>query len=174
MAADTRAVLDALAIPSATLVGWSDGAATSLVLARETPERVCGVYFFGCNVDATGALPFVPTPVIDRIYAHHVREYAALSPAPGAFEAMRDDLGVMQADQPGYGADVLAAIGVPVWSVIAEHDEFIRREHAEYLAEALAQGSFHLLPGVSHFAPMQNPALFNASMLQFLSTILPA
>lgn len=169
MAADNRAVLDALGIPRAAFIGWSDGADTSLVLARETPDRVAGIYFFGCNVDATGTLPFVPTPVVDRIYVHHVREYAALSPIPAGFDSMRDDLGVMQASQPEYDAAVLAGIDVPVWSVIAEHDEFIRREHAEYLAATLPRGSFHLLPGVSHFAPLQNPALFNASMLAFLA-----
>jgi pimeloyl-ACP methyl ester carboxylesterase len=33
-----------------TLVGWSDGACTALVLARQAPERVRGVFFFACNM----------------------------------------------------------------------------------------------------------------------------
>jgi pimeloyl-ACP methyl ester carboxylesterase len=169
MAGDTRAVLDALGIGKAAYIGWSDGAATALVLSKETPERSRGVFFFACNVDATGALPFKPTPVIDRIYNHHVRDYAALSPLPGGFEAMRDDLGVMQASQPDYSTADLASIRVPVWSVIGEHDEFIRREHAEYIAGAIPGARFVLLPGVSHFAPLQRPDLFNASMLDFLA-----
>lgn len=171
MGRDTLAVMDKLGIADAAFVGWSDGADTALVLARHHPERVRGVYFFACNVDSTGALPFQPTPVIDRIYAHHVREYARLSPTPENFEKMRDDLGVMQSSQPNYSATDLAQIGVPVWSVIGEGDEFIRRDHLEYLATALPRGSFHLLPNVSHFAPIQRPVAFNASVLAFLEEI---
>ena len=40
MAGDTRAVMDALGIDKAAFVGWSDGADTALVMARETPGRV--------------------------------------------------------------------------------------------------------------------------------------
>jgi pimeloyl-ACP methyl ester carboxylesterase len=171
MASDTRAVMDALGITRAAFVGWSDGADTALVLSRETPGRSMGVFFFACNVDSTGARPFQPTPVIDRIYHHHVKEYAALSPLAGRFEAMRDDLGAMQANQPDYGPDELREITVPVWSVLGEHDEFIEREHAEYIARTVPDGKFVLLPSVSHFAPLQRPNAFNRVMLDFLREV---
>lgn len=171
MASDTRAVLDVLGIAKAAFVGWSDGAATSLVIAHDTPSRTAGVFFFACNVDETGTLPFAATPVIDRIYNHHVRDYAALSPVIGGFEKMRDDLNLMQAAQPDYGHDKLAEIGVPTWVVLGEHDEFISRDHARHMADAIPGASFHLLPGVSHFAPLQRPAAFNKAILDFLAAI---
>jgi pimeloyl-ACP methyl ester carboxylesterase len=171
MAGDTRAVLDTLGIAKAAFVGWSDGAATALVLAHDTPERAAGVFFFACNVDATGTQPFKGTPLIDRIYNHHVRDYAALSPTPGGFEAMRDDLNVMQAAQPDYDAAKLGEMSVPTSIVLGEHDEFIRREHAAYMARAIPGASFRLLPGVSHFAPLQRPAAFNREVLGFLDAI---
>src|SRR3569623_1265364 len=90
MADDTRAVMDALGIARAAFIGWSDGADTALVLSQQTPERSAGVFFFGCNVDGTGTLPFNFTDIIGRIYNHHVRDYAELSPLPDGFEAMRD------------------------------------------------------------------------------------
>lgn len=169
MASDTRAVLDRLGIASAAFIGWSDGADTALVLSKETPERSRGVFFFACNVDASGSLPFEFTPVIGRIYNHHVKDYAALSPTPGGFEKMRDDLGVMQASQPNYSAADLATIAVPVWSVVGENDEFIKTEHARYIADRIAGARFVLLPEVSHFAPLQRPDAFNATMLEFLA-----
>jgi pimeloyl-ACP methyl ester carboxylesterase len=171
MAADARDVMDALGVAKAALVGWSDGAATSLVLARETPDRAAGVFFFACNIDETGTLPFKATPVIERIYNHHVREYPALSPVPGDFERMRDDLSVMQAGQPGYGPKELSEIETPVWVVLGETEEFIRREHAEYMAQTLPNARFLLLPGVSHFAPLQRPAEFNSAILDFLASL---
>ncbi|MGE7136692.1 alpha/beta fold hydrolase [Luteibacter sp. NPDC031894] len=169
MASDTRAVMDALGVAKAAFIGWSDGADIALVLSRRTPDRSAGVFFFACNVDPSGTKPFEPSDVIDRIYGHHVNEYAALSPTPDDFEAMRDDLGAMQATQPDYGPNELGEVAVPVWSVLGEHDEFIEREHAEYIAHHIRGARFVLLPGVSHFAPLQRPELFNRTMLEFLS-----
>lgn len=171
MAADTRAVMNALGIARAAFIGWSDGADTALVLARETPERTAGIFFFACNVDGTGTLPFVATPVVDRIYQHHLRQYAALSPVAGGFEKMRDDLGVMQASQPNYGTAQLAEVRAPVWVVLGENEEFIKRERGEYIARTIPGAEFVLLPQVSHFAPLQRSELFNAAMLEFLGTL---
>jgi pimeloyl-ACP methyl ester carboxylesterase len=173
MASDTRAVMDALGVAKAAFIGWSDGADIALVLSRETPARSAGVFFFGCNVDSTGTKPFKSSIVIDRIYSHHVKDYAALSPIMDGFEAMRDDLGVMQAGQPNYDPDQLREIAVPVWSVLGEHDEFIEREHAEYIARGIPGARFVLLSDVSHFAPLQRPEAFNRVMLEFLGQVVP-
>ncbi len=94
-----------------------------------------------------------------------------LSPLAGGFEAMRDDLGAMQANQPNYGADQLREVAVPVWSVLGEHDEFIEREHAEYIARTIPGARFVLLPEVSHFAPLQRPEVFNIEALAFLREV---
>ncbi len=40
MASDVLAVMDALGLGKATLVGWSDGACIALVLAMQVPARV--------------------------------------------------------------------------------------------------------------------------------------
>ena len=173
MAGDTRAVMDHLGIARAAIVGWSDGADTGLLLAQETPERVTGLLFFACNVDASGSLPFVFTPIIGRIYNQHVKDYAALSATPDAFQAFADVVGEMQRGQPNLGRADLEQIAVPVWSVLGGHDEFIRPEHATYIADAIPGATLRILPGVSHFAPLQNPALFNATVLDFAGTVLP-
>ena len=118
-----------------------------------------------------GAKPFEFTPVIGRIYNQHVKDYAALSPTPGGFEAMRDDLNVMQAAQPNYTAADLAAIKVRVWSVLGRNDELIKSEHAEYIARSIPGARFVELARGSHFAPLQQPELFNATVLEFLASL---
>jgi pimeloyl-ACP methyl ester carboxylesterase len=40
MASDVLAVMDALQLERAAIVGWSDGACTALILARQAPARV--------------------------------------------------------------------------------------------------------------------------------------
>lgn len=171
MASDVLAVMDELEIPKAAIVGWSDGACTGLALARSHPERIAGLLFFACNVDPSGTKPFVPTPVIDRCFSRHVSDYAALSVTPDDFKAFSEAVSVMQGTQPDYDAADLAAIDVPVLVVQSPDDEFIKTEHAEYLARSLPQGHLRLIEGVTHFAPLQQPQLFNATALGFLATL---
>jgi pimeloyl-ACP methyl ester carboxylesterase len=78
----------------------------------------------------------------------------------------------MQRTQPNTSAAELAEIRVPVAIVHSEHDEFIKREHADYLARSIPGAELILLPGVSHFAPLQRPELFNAALLTFLERVI--
>ena len=173
MAGDVLAVMDALQLERATLVGWSDGACTALILADLQPQRVDGVLFFACNMDPSGTLPFVPTRVIDRCFARHKRDYAALSATPEAFDAFVDAVGTMQRTEPNYTSNDLARIRVPVTILHCQGDEFIKPEHARYLADTIPGASLVTLAGVTHFAPLQRPATFNAAMLDILSGFTP-
>jgi len=172
MASDILAVMDALQLEKAGLVGWSDGACTALVLASHAPARVAGVFFFACNMDPSGTKEFVFTPIIGRCLNRHKQDYARLSATPDQFEEFFDAVGLMQRTQPNYSAHDLAQIGVPVAIVQSEHDQFIKREHAEYLARSIPNAEFVELHGVSHFAPLQRPEQFNSAMLAFLGTAL--
>ena len=173
MASDVLAVMDALHLERAALVGWSDGACTALVLAAKAPSRVAGVFFFACNMDPSGVKPFAATPTLDRCFARHVKDYAQLSATPEHFKDFVADLTMMQQTQPNYSADDLAEISVPVVIVQSEHDEFIKREHAEYLAQTIPNAEFIVLNNVSHFAPLQRPEQFNTAMLEFVGSVLP-
>ena len=171
MASDVLAVMDTLHLEKATLVGWSDGACTALVLAAQASSRVTGVFFFACNMDPSGVKPFEATPTLNRCFNRHAKDYARLSATPERFQNFVEDLSLMQRTQPNYSAQALAKIHVPVAIVQSEHDEFIKREHAEYLAQSIPNAEFILLHGVSHFAPLQRPEQFNTAMLAFAGKI---
>jgi pimeloyl-ACP methyl ester carboxylesterase len=171
LASDVLAVMDALRLDRSALIGWSDGACTALTLAAAAPARVAGVFFFACNMDPTGVKPFEPTPTVNRCFARHAKDYAALSSTPDDFKDFVDAVSLMQRTQPNYSAHGLSRICVPVTIAQSEHDEFIKREHAEYLATALPNADLILLPGVSHFAPLQRPDQFNAAILAFLGRL---
>ena len=168
MASDVLAVMDHLSIDRAALIGWSDGACTALILADTVPLRVASVFFFACNMDPSGAKPFEATPALQRCFARHAMDYQNLSATPGQFTQFVEDVGLMQRTQPDYSREDLARITIPVTIVHSEHDEFIRREHAEYLAQSIPGASFLLLKEVSHFAPLQRPNEFNRAVLSFL------
>ena len=71
--------------------------------------------------------------------------------------------------QPNWTADQLARIKTP----IADRRRRARRgdqARAHRAAGAEVPGAkLLILPGVSHFAMLQNPALFNAAVLKFLA-----
>jgi len=172
MASDVTAVMDSLCIERAGFIGWSDGADTALVLADMAPLRAAGVLFFGCNMDDNGTKQITDYgPTLTRCFSRHTKDYARLSSTPGQFASLVDDLGLMQRTQPNYSAQDLERINVPVWVVYSENDEFIKQEHAEYLAATLPKANLIILKDVSHFAPLQRPDEFNATMLAFLEAI---
>lgn len=172
MASDVSAVMDVLDLENAALVGWSDGACIAMVLASKSPARAAGVFFFACNMDPSGTKEVEFTPILKRCIGRHVKDYERLSATPDQFDEFSEAVSLMQRTQPNYSATDLAQISVPVAIVHSEHDEFIKREHAEYLARSIPNAEFIHLPGVSHFAPLQRPGQFNMAMLAFLGRVL--
>lgn len=168
MASDVLAVMDTLHLEKATLVGWSDGAATALITATKAPARVAGVFFFACNMDPRGVKLIEPSPLLNRCFGRHASDYAQLSATPEQFQDFVVAVTTMQQTQPNFTADDLAKIRVPVVIAQSEHEEFIKPEHAEYLARSIPNAEFVALDGVSHFAPLQRPEQFNAAMLAFI------
>jgi pimeloyl-ACP methyl ester carboxylesterase len=171
MAGDVVAVMDALGLGRAALIGWSDGACIAMTLAKAQPERVAGVFFFACNMDPSGVKAEIDesNPLLGRCFGRHAKDYAALSSTPGEFQSLVDSVTAMQKTQPNWSAADLAALRLPVAIVEGEHEEFIRRDHLEYLARTIPGAAYTRLPGVSHFAPIQNPDLFNRAVLDFLA-----
>src|SRR6476646_2705455 len=83
MASDVMAVMDALGIERAALVGWSDGDCTAVILESQAPMRVAGVFFFACNMDPSGARQITElTPILRRCINRHIRDYERLSATP--------------------------------------------------------------------------------------------
>ncbi|OCP11149.1 MULTISPECIES: alpha/beta hydrolase [unclassified Ensifer] len=171
MASDVLAVMDRLQLQKAAIAGWSDGACIALVLASKAPERVSGVFFFACNMDPSGTREVEPGPVLDRCFGRHSGDYRQLSATPDDFGAFVDSVSEMQKTEPNYAAEDLGKIRVPVAIVQSENDEFIKREHADYLARSIPGAAFILLDGVSHFAPLQRPDRFNAALKAFLTAL---
>ena len=99
-------------------------------------------------MDPSGAKQITEfTPILRRCFSRHVQDYAQLSATPDQFDAFSEAVGLMQRTQPNYSAHDLAQISVPVAIVQSEHDEFIKREHAEYLARSIPNAEFIELPG---------------------------
>jgi pimeloyl-ACP methyl ester carboxylesterase len=170
MESDVVAVMDALSVPRADVVGWSDGAILGLIMAMKHPDRVTKVFAFGANMDLNG---FNPTgafaPILGKVEPLLKDDYAKIAPQPQDYGAMARDVLVMQLSQPTYTPAQLAAIHGPAILIAdGDHEEFILRQHTRYLARTIPGATLLILPGVSHFAPLQDPDGFNRAVLDFL------
>jgi pimeloyl-ACP methyl ester carboxylesterase len=169
MASDVVALMDYLKIPKASIVGWSDGGIIGLEMAMNYPERVDKLFAFGANTNVAGLKPNIDkNPVFSKYIERAGKEYARLSKTPSEYEAFVNQISQMWATQPDYKPEQLAKINARVVISDGEHDEAIRPEHNVAMTKAIPGAKLVILPGVSHFAFLQNPALFNIAVLAFL------
>ncbi|KAF1012045.1 MAG: AB hydrolase superfamily protein YdjP [Pseudomonas fluorescens] len=169
MADDVVAVLDTLKIPRADIVGWSDGAIIGIDLALRHPERINKVFAFAANTQTSGVKDGVEkNPTFAAFIERAGKEYAKLSPTPKEYDAFVEQISHMWASQPNWTDAQLASIKTPILIVDGDHDEAIKREHTEYMAATIPGAGLLILPNTSHFAFLQDPALFNAALLDFL------
>ena len=169
MADDVVALLDKLHITRADIVGWSDGAILGLDLAIRHPDRVGKIFAFAANTVTTGVQEGVEkNPTFARYIERAGHEYARLSATAKEYDAFVAQISKMWETEPNWTDAQLRSIKAPVWVVDGDHDEAIKRAHTEYIAATIPGAGLLILPNVSHFAFLQDPALFNAALLNFL------
>jgi pimeloyl-ACP methyl ester carboxylesterase len=169
MADDVVALMDALKVPRAEIVGWSDGGILGLDLAIRHRDRVGKILAFAANTVTSGVKPDVEK---NRTFAAFIEraghEYRSYSATPQQYDAFVEQISKMWAEQPNWTDAQLEAITNPVLVVDGDHDEAIKREHTEYIAATIPGAGLLILPNTSHFAFLQDPALFNFAVLHFL------
>jgi pimeloyl-ACP methyl ester carboxylesterase len=169
MADDVIALMDALKIPKADIVGWSDGGILGLDLAMRYKDRIGKVFAFAANTVTSGVKDGVEkNPTFAAYIERAGREYRTLSATPDDYNAFVEQISRMWAEQPNWSDAQLRDIDTPVLVVDGDHDEAIKREHTEYMAATIPHAGLLILPNVSHFAFLQDPDQFNFAILHFL------
>lgn len=166
MASDVVAMLDALHIPKADLVGWSDGGIIGIVMAIHNPEHLNRVFAFGANTVPEGLIPdFDKQGVFADFEKRAGNEYKQMSPTPGQYNSFKQRISRMWETQPHITDEQLKAIRTPIVIADGRYDEGIKQSHDRYMASMIPDARLVILPGVSHFAMLQNPPLFARAVL---------
>ncbi|MGB6488830.1 MAG: alpha/beta hydrolase [Steroidobacteraceae bacterium] len=169
MANDVIRLLDRLHIRQVSLVGWSDGGITGLDLAINHPERLHRLFAYGANTDVAGVYGNADkAPTVIAFEARAKQEYRQLSPTPDDWDSFLAVMGHMWSTEPDFTAGQLQSIRVPTTIADGEYEEIIKPQHTRYIAATIPNAKLVILPDVSHFAILQDPAEFNAAVLSFL------
>ena len=172
MASDFAALLKQLKINNAIVVGWSDGGIIGLDLAMNHPTLVKKLVAIGTNFRADGMSDEVKAGLSAAGPNDHpqflVEGYKALSPDgpehwPIIFAKLKD----MWLTQPNYTETDLKKIQCPTLVMVGDRD-IVRPEHSAKLFQSISNAQLCVIPGASHYVPVEKPKLVNEMIAQFL------
>jgi pimeloyl-ACP methyl ester carboxylesterase len=169
-AEDVYALLKQRHIPRATLIGWSDGGNTGLVLAVAHPESVCRMVVIGANYNPSGIRrnPHAPPPTPHEWTSELVRNLYHLLPLPEHVKSPgNDELKQLWASGPNLTSGDLHQIKAQVLVVGGEYD-LIGRDHLRATQQAIPGARLKIFPHVGHNLMQDVPDKMNQALRNFL------
>lgn len=165
MADDYSALLDAMKIDSAYVIGWSDGGINALLLAIRHPEKVKKLASTGANlVPDTTAVP-------KEVWDIALPVYTALKEKTTKTPQEKDEYKLMRllAEQPHIPLTDLQKISCPSLIIGGDHD-VIKEEHTMLIYKNIPKAYLWILPGSGHSTPVFYKDDFNKVVDRFFST----
>ena len=183
MASDTIGFLEQVVAGPAHLVGWSDGGIIGLLVALRCPDLVRKLVVIGTNYDTAGLAPGVDDmlaamdPVGEEVAMFRDAHGAHSPDGAEHWPVFFSKFIAMARSEPHIDVAELAAIAAPTLVVVGD-DDMVSLEHSVALYRAIPGAELAVIPGTSHAAMLEKPALCNQIVLDFLehepvSTMLP-
>jgi pimeloyl-ACP methyl ester carboxylesterase len=171
-AEDTIAFMAAVGLPSAHLIGWSDGGIIALEVALRRPDLVRSLILIGAVAHVDGATAEAQLELAAMTadgLGPYIREmYDRLSPdGPEHFEVVFERLVTVWRSEPTHELSELAAISAPTLILVGDRD-VVSVEHASAMQHSMPNGQLAVVPGADHFLLFSKPELANRLFLDFL------
>jgi pimeloyl-ACP methyl ester carboxylesterase len=159
---DLLAVMKALDIQKANLLGWSDGGNTALIFAQKHPEKVEKVVLMGANLFPG---PNAIEEKVIRIFENR-RDSLLHRNDPESQNQLR--LANLVLNEPNIKAADLRGVDLPVLVLAGEHD-VVKRQHTELIHTSIKNSRLEIIKDSDHYAPLKDPKVFNRIVLDFLA-----
>lgn len=174
-AEDTIAWMEAIGLPRAHLLGFSDGATVALLTALRRPDLAATLVHIGQPVNLDGiqpelrsvlAMDAMPQGMLPPV----LRElYEAVTPDGGDhWDIVLDKTWQMIRTEPNLDLADVAAVTAPTLVVVADHD-IPTVAHAEEMSRAFSNGTFVVVPDSNHGLPMEKPDVLAPLVRDFLA-----
>ncbi|MFD1468535.1 alpha/beta fold hydrolase [Hymenobacter caeli] len=169
MADDYAALLTALHVDSARVLGWSDGGINGLLLAIRHPEKVKMLAVTGANLrpDTTAVEP----DVLRRVTRTYTKFNALFKqPQPKTpLDSLVHKYFRLLVEQPHISRAALHQIAVPTLVIGGDHD-VIRPAHTLEIFASLRQAYLWILPNSGHSTLVAYAEEFNKTVDAFFKT----
>jgi pimeloyl-ACP methyl ester carboxylesterase len=165
MADDYAALLDALKIDSADVIGWSDGGINGLLLSIRHPGKVKKLAVTGANLvpDTTA----VPKSILDMV----MPTYTMLKNLKTRNDEENQGYKLFRllVEQPHIQLSDLNTIKCPTLVIGGDHD-VIKEEHTMLIYKNIPRSYLWILPASGHSTPVVYKDDFNKVVDRFFST----
>jgi pimeloyl-ACP methyl ester carboxylesterase len=164
MADDYAALLDALHIDSAYVIGWSDGGINALLLAMRHPRKVIKLVATGANL-SHDASAFAP-----GVWQTDKKHYDANKDKVWKTEKEKNDWKLFMLDytQPNIALSQLHSIGCPSLIICGDHD-VISIEHTVQIFQNIPKAALWVIPSSGHATLIDHQDEFNKCVDEFFS-----
>jgi pimeloyl-ACP methyl ester carboxylesterase len=196
LAADLAALLEALDIEQAAVMGHSMGGFVAQALVLSRPDLVSQLILSATNFGGPNHIPVTQEALVVLMDTQadpieRLRRGIIVSCAPGFAEANPELVEAwiahrveMPLDPVGYQAQLaiglslstveasfelrLKEVRAPTLILFGEHDKVVPPGNAQLLASEIGGSMTTLLPGAGHFFPLEVPGLANETIINFL------
>lgn len=152
-ATDVLGLMDHLGIEKASIVGYSDGAITALVVAYSEPDRITRVVSIapdtgieGWRDDVNLDLVFPQIALDDEM----IQDYEGVSPETEKFPLLLDRVKILWESPSHIDRKRLAEIKAVCWIVGSDSDEFIKQEDLKLIAHSIPFSFLHSFSNLKH------------------------
>ncbi|MBS1946535.1 MAG: alpha/beta hydrolase [Bacteroidetes bacterium] len=164
MADDYAALLTAMKVDSAYVIGWSDGGINGLLLAIRHPEKVKKLAVTGANLAPDTSA--VNQDVIDMI----MPSYIALKNKPNKNGAEKHNVKLTRLlmEEPHIPLSDLHTIKCPSLIIGGDHD-ILKPAHTLLIFQNIPKAYLWILPNSGHSTPIVYKDEFNKTVNEFFS-----
>ncbi|MDT4841322.1 2-hydroxy-6-oxononadienedioate/2-hydroxy-6-oxononatrienedioate hydrolase [compost metagenome] len=160
-AEDMKTLLDSLNIQKVSILGWSDGGNTGLIMANKYPAYVDKLAVMGACMNPNGAVSKVTLfEVANTIKSLEKKTDINAKKQVRLFTMLLTEPHIKVADLQNIKSPVL---------VMAGEKDMILRSHTTFIADNIPKAKLHIFEGATHYAPIEIVSEFNTTVLNFLN-----
>ncbi len=164
-AADMKNLMDALDIPKADIVGWSDGGIIGIVMALKYPAYVNKLAVMGANIFSKS------TALKDIVFTYTQELIDDLKYRRDPNSVNQKRIYELLLNEPNLTFEELHSINSPTLVMAGEND-IILETHTREIAENIPGSKLMILENSDHFAPFLAKIQFNNAILEFLQCLM--
>jgi pimeloyl-ACP methyl ester carboxylesterase len=170
-------LIDTLKIDSGYVMGWSDGAIVSLLLADRRADKIKKIIAVGANNGMRGfvlpdgfPLDSVKIPSLEYWATSNNKDiewYNTLTPKKD-WRKMVNNINMMVYEKEYFPTSAYGSINIPVMIVLGDHDD-ISIEHGLEMHRLIKNSQYCILPNTTHEIFAERPDLINKISIDFFN-----